>query len=477
MTKLYSLSIQNYARIRGVELVFDPKDHVFTIAGANGSGKTSVLDAIMVCLVGPRVFPPMPVHQGAEMAELITDIGDAVVTRKIKPDGSMTLKVALKDGTRGNQGWLDKKLGAMSFDPLAFTRLDAKAQAEALRKLVGVDVVALDDEHKRVFDERTGVKRELRNSQGVLESLPPEDPNAPAEEVSAQTLVGELQEAMRLASEKQAVKQEGINAKAMRDATDVKRQYLESNLEGLDAKIKKDVSERERTFDRDIERLEEQLRKLKSDRQGAIDAVVSAGGAERDDLLVKLSETKNSLVEHDVKLKAIRAKYDAINVPNVEELKGQLAKIEITNRDARAVAAHRADREKAKVIVDDLTKRIDAMTERLAKIAAERQAKIANAKYPIEGLSFDDWGAVVFNNVPLSQASQAEQIRVSMAIGLAANPELRVMCVREGALLDAKSRALVHKIAEEADAQVFLEVVESTDPDTIFIEDGAVKAS
>ena len=41
---------------------------------------------------------------------------------------------------------------------------------------------------------------------------------------------------------------------------------------------------------------------------------------------------------------------------------------------------------------------------------------------PVEGLSFSDDGSVTFNDLPLDQASHAEQIRVSMAMAMALIP-------------------------------------------------------
>ena len=43
---------------------------------------------------------------------------------------------------------------------------------------------------------------------------------------------------------------------------------------------------------------------------------------------------------------------------------------------------------------------------------------------------------ITYNGVPLSEASTAEQIRVSTAIGMADKPELRFLLIRDGSLLD-----------------------------------------
>jgi hypothetical protein len=76
--------------------------------------------------------------------------------------------------------------------------------------------------------------------------------------------------------------------------------------------------------------------------------------------------------------------------------------------------------------------------------------------------------------VPLVQASAAQKLRVSVALGLAMNPRLKVLLVRDASLLDATSLALVAQMAADADAQVWLERVGDGDPTAVVIADGQV---
>jgi hypothetical protein len=118
----------------------------------------------------------------------------------------------------------------------------------------------------------------------------------------------------------------------------------------------------------------------------------------------------------------------------------------------------------------------DALTGELKKHADAKTAAIKGAKMPVEGLSFDEQGMVIFNGQPLDQASQAEKIRVSVAIAASLSPKLKVAIVKDGSLLDKKSWALLGKYAEENGLQVFAETVDSSRPTAIVIEDGRVRA-
>jgi hypothetical protein len=53
--------------------------------------------------------------------------------------------------------------------------------------------------------------------------------------------------------------------------------------------------------------------------------------------------------------------------------------------------------------------------------------------------------------VPFAQASSAEQLRVSVGMGLAINPIFRVILIKDGSLLDEDSRAMIAEMAAEHD--------------------------
>jgi hypothetical protein len=98
---------------------------------------------------------------------------------------------------------------------------------------------------------------------------------------------------------------------------------------------------------------------------------------------------------------------------------------------------------------------------------------MADAKFPVPELSFGDDGVLV-KGVPFEQASAAEQLRVSVAMGVALNPKLKVLLVRDGSLLDAKSLQLLADMAEANESQVWLERVGDADAAAVVIEDGQV---
>jgi hypothetical protein len=93
--------------------------------------------------------------------------------------------------------------------------------------------------------------------------------------------------------------------------------------------------------------------------------------------------------------------------------------------------------------------------------------------FPIKGLDFRA-GKVVYNSVPISQASAAEKLRVGMAIAMALNPKLRIIRIEDGSLLDRQSWNVIKEMAHQADYQVWIETVADEPGQGIFIYDGQI---
>ena len=117
----------------------------------------------------------------------------------------------------------------------------------------------------------------------------------------------------------------------------------------------------------------------------------------------------------------------------------------------------------------------ELLTKNIEEIDSCKNESMKKAKFPIDGLSFSSEG-VLYNGVPYEQCAQSEQLRVSVAMGLAMNPTLRVLLIRDGSLLDQSNRKLVAEMAAEADppAQVWMECVGKGEDSTVIIEDGMI---
>jgi DNA repair exonuclease SbcCD ATPase subunit len=411
--KIVQLKAENVKRLKAVEIT--PDGNLVVVAGRNAQGKSSVLDSIEYALAGKRSLPGVPVRSGERKANIEIHLdGETplIVKRSITPDGGGQLTITSPDGTKATspQTLLDKLCGQIAFDPLAFSRMDPRKQAETLRGLVGLDFSALDAEARRVYDERTSVNREARSLQARIAGMAC-DPAIPDEEVSVADLIVEMK------------RRQEVNSLNREERDKVRA------ANGQVERIKFEIAS-----------MEEQLKVLR-------------------DQLVK-AETLASR-------QAIIA--ETLQDEDVAEIEAQIKGAEMCNRAVREKQARR------QVEAEHAAKATaaDALTARLEEIAAEKGRLLASAKWPVPGLGFSDTG-VTYNSLPFEQASGAEQLRVSVAIGAALNPSLRVLLVRDGSLLDQDSLTLLAQLAAQYDAQVWLEMVSGGMPGAIVIEDGEV---
>jgi DNA repair exonuclease SbcCD ATPase subunit len=429
--KIVELRAENVKRLQAVEI--KPDGSLVVIGGKNGAGKSSVLDAILYGLSGAKSLPGKPVRNGADKAEIEIKLDgkpSLVIKRRIKPDGSTTLTVEQvnEDGSRASvkspQAMLDSLYGAIAFDPLAFTRMRPQEQVELLRAAVGVSVDDLDAKAKAVFDERTGVNRDVKQLESQLAGMP-EHKDAPAVEVSASDVLKEI-EAANAANESVAESGRAIEA-------------LQQRRDGISLRIG-NVNAR-------IDELERELAALEAEKDALADDLNHA-----DDKLAMDRELNAKLV-----------------VIDLAPLKAKLAGVEGANAKVRA-NKQRADKAEqlaaAKAQADDLSKQLDQL--RKARID-----RMAAAKWPVEGLGFGEAG-VTFNELPFDQCSSAEQLRISTAIALSQNPKLPIGFVRDGSLLDEESLRMVAEIADQYGAQIWIERVGNGDECSIVIEDGSV---
>jgi DNA repair exonuclease SbcCD ATPase subunit len=427
--KIIQLFAENVKRLSAVTI--KPDGSTVVIGGMNGAGKSSVLDSIMYALAGGDSLPSKPLRNGTDKGQITVDIGEYVVTRKFarKDDDEVrsTLEIKTKEGFKATspQAILDDLCGKMAFDPLEFSRLKPKAQLDAIRELVGLDFTDLDRKRAAIFDRRTDLNRQAKAKAAEFDACPAVD--APAEEVSVAALMDELKS-------REAINKE--NANTRQGGEDEENDHRQLIQEANDADLR-------------VIELEKQLAEARK----------------------AAAEARHKVQDSELRLVGIRKHVASLKDADTESVRAQIAAADSVNAKVR----QNAKRAQLKQTLADLEGDAQQLTEQISAIDKQKADKMAAAPFPVPGLGFDSQG-VTFNGLPFSQASSAEQLRVSVAMGLALNPKLRVMLIRDGSLLDSASLAMVAQMAEEADGQIWLERVSEGDEVSVVIEDGHVKA-
>lgn len=415
--KIIKLQAENFKRLKAVEI--KPTGEVVMLTGKNGEGKSSVLDSIMAALAGEKKLPKEPIRKGEKKAKICVDLGEFKVERTCTQKSSY-LTVTSKDGLKytSPQQMLDKLVGSLSFDPLDFVHMDNKQQVSILKDLIGLDFTEADNKREDIYDDRTMLNRQAKALKAQVDSYKmPED--LPDDEIVISELTIKHQEILKVNKENEDKRKE--------------LGKMHADYEDL-------------TF-------------------------------KRDNIQLKMEELQNELnvIHNEIALKKEEGNKFSAEVKKLKdadpaEIIKQIEEAESKNVNIRASAENK----KLKENLDKLEKDIDSKSNEITKIDGDKQQKLAEAKMPIAGLSFDN-DTVKYNDIPFAQISSAEQLKVSLSMGLALNPKIRVILIRDGSLLDKDNLKAVQEMAVKFDAQVWLEKVDDTGEMGIVIEDGMVK--
>lgn len=429
-----NLKAENFKRLIAIDIT--PTGNVVTLTGKNAQGKSSILDAIFAALGGADAVPSEPIRTGAREAKVEVNLGKYIVTRKFRRTeaGEITTSVAVTtpEGAswKSPQKILDEIIGDLAFDPLSFARAKARDQFDALAGFVPtvnfVEVAALN---RGDYEKRTDVNKRAKEARAAASII--SVPSQPLEEIDEKVLVDKIASATAREGE---IATHGRNRQSIVDA-------LRNNV-------------------RDIEVTTERINRLKD---------------EIADLEARLDNEQRGKERNEVALAEFPQAPERIDVSAVA---AELNQAREHNRRVKDVADATARKQSFERLAASLEQESEQLTERIAQRNAAKDKAIAEAKMPVEGITFGD-GEILLNGVPFSQGSSAEQLRTSVAIAAAANPTLRVIHVRDGSLLDADSLEWLAKFAADNNYQVWVEKVDdgSGNPTGILIENGAVKTA
>lgn len=463
--KIIQLTAENVKKLTAVEI--SPDGNMVQITGKNGQGKTSVLDCIWWALAGERSIQKQPIRKGADSARIELKLGagkvvELIVERRFTETASY-LSVKTADGAKypNPQKLASDLFGALTFDPLEFMRGDGKEQFDILKKLVKLDIDLEADANAGAADyaKRTDVNRDAKAKRAQANAIAVEDglPESLLDESA-------LLDAMQRASETNA---DIERRKANRETAIGKVAHLSTHAEEIEASVEPGIAALQSACDRDCADIESQIvtltarmNTLKERIAGEIEelktgriAAAHAARSEAAELQRKLDAAGELPEPADIA--ALRASLDAAKETNLK----------IKSREQK---------KRVETEAESLEAQSEALTNAIEARAAARLEAIGRAEMPVPGLSFGE-GVVTFNDLPLDQASDAEQLTISTAIAAALNPKLRVIRIRDGSLLDDDAMKRLATFADERDMQIWIERVDGSGTVGIVMEDGHVK--
>lgn len=430
--RIISAEIKNFKKIAYKQIDFNGRSVI--IAGKNKAGKSSLIQALQSPM-DSKYIPLEPIKTGEDRAEIEIEIGGTidgeVVRYKIatyfSPEDKKGRVVLFdQDGSKieGGKKIIESIVGNIGFDIFDFiekgrtstgrvSEAGVREQIEILSSLMPMEgrekLHKLDREKDTVYKERTAVNNEITNLKEVTKlTLSPDEVDKyskPIEEKVIEEKLSKISENVEKWNERKKKHNEFLTSKA----------EIPGEIESLEIKIKE---------------IQEQIQ-FKKDQLEYINS--------------ELPKYESFFTKHPEK-------------PSVESIAQELKDAREHNKIYESIE----DIKKKKEVLKSKEIDSESKTQRLKDIQEEKKNVFTEYPLPVEGLEFDETN-ITFGGLPLNseQISTSELITIGAKIGMAMNPTLRLMIIRDGSLLDEDSLKYCLKICEEKDYQLFIEVVDS----------------
>lgn len=460
--KVQRVKISN---ILGVESLEFDTGRVTVIEGANGVGKSSVLEALKSCLLGGHNASLL--RQGADKGETVLLLDDDLEIRKtVTPSGS-TLKVTHPEFGPISKGqtYLQKLADALSVNPVEFLTASDKERVSLLLEAIPMRVTEEQiaeavpencrplvagistDAHaleviaavgKELYGQRTGVNRaakEKRATASQLRETLPEEPESGDWSQEFEARKSEYLALQTAAQQKVADIKEGAQKliEAANDAERATTARIEKELSDKTGQLKAEAAAKIQAIQ---QQLADAVLKLETEADGAISSARAAAEERRE---AARQGKDRSLAE-------AQAEYESLNQPLTEAL--TRAKTMLEQQTKARTTVELIDR------LEGEAGRLEETSEALTRALANLEALKGNLleSLPVKGLEIRD-GSIYLDGIPFDRVNTAKQIQLAIEVAGLRAGSLGLVCVDNLEHLDPDTFKAFVKAAQKSKLQ------------------------
>ena len=474
--KISKLKISNTYGISQFELGGESVE----LTGSNGTGKSSVIDAIRLALTNNSKRKYI-VKRGENEASIYVELDDGTTINRKKRLDKSDYK-SIKDGN-GNEinspeSFLKDIFTPLQLEPVEFLEMSEQEQNRILLNLIkfdkdkhefikekfGEDIswVNYDDSILEILNQiqskdgayyqnREEINRNARNGQAIINDIAKDIPEKyDAEKWRNYTLSDKYEELNKLKDYNNKIDR-SIDYKTNYDNT-VKG--LKGELDTKLAEIKSIKESRKKSLEDSITKLQNQIALYKKDLENLDNEFLvdeNNAQAKYDQEIAKLSENIKIANEW-----ASKEKKDTETLENelkvAEEMKGHL------NEYDRMIN------------MQDNVKRLNEQSEQLTKkIELARSLPgviLKEAEIPVKNLTVEN-GVPLVNGLTISNLSEGEKLMLCVDVALSDNNSLKLILIDGVEKLSEENRKILYDICRQKGLQVIAS--RTTDNDTLNI--------
>lgn len=434
------------------------------LIGENGTGKTSVIDAIKYALTN-KSDRDYIVRNGETEGEIIIETDTGLSINRKSRTTQTDYKSVKQNGNivPSPEAFLRDIITPLQLQPMEFMRMGKKEQnatilnmidfpwnMETIREWFGeipADVnyeqnilVVLNDiqaENGTYFRSRQDVNRDIKSKKSVVNdikaALPQDYDGNQWENVNVGALYTQIEKIRK--SNEQIEK-----AKRLKDGYENKLRAIEADRDIALSALNSEMAAKERNIETQLATLKEQINSLEKEKAG-----LSSVRADREKVIQ--SEYRESVAKHESTVMSY-SEYVDMELQPVDAL---LKKAEDTEKmkshinEWRRMLSLQED-------IESLTEKSTSYTEKIEKARNLPGEILEKATIPIDGLSVKD-GIPLINGLPVSNLSEGEKLDLCIDVAIQNPAGLQIILIDGVEKLSTEMRERLYSKCKEKGLQ------------------------
>lgn len=457
---------------------FEASGKSMELAGKNGAGKSSVIDAIRYALTN-KSGREYIVRNGETEGEIIIETDTGLrINRKKRTDQADYKSIKSGGHEVGSpEAFLRDIFTPLQLNPVEFMQMPPKRQNAMILDMIEYDwdlnkikewfgeipnwvsydqniLQILDDiqsEKGQYFQDRQDINRDIRNKKAFVADIAAEIPAGYEADKWRQANVGDIYRKIeRIRRENEIIEK----AKLLIENRGNKLRKFEADLEIEKSSIEQEFSRKETMLKEQIASLEEQVRSKKKELSGLSEK-------KQDKLEVAEQTYKAEIARYDASVEEYM-QYADIEKKSTSELEEEARTIEKMQRYLNDYARMMSLQDE----VERLSAESSALTEKIEKARTLPGEILATATIPIKGLTVKN-GIPLINGLPISNLSDGEKLDLCIDVALQKPNGLQIILIDGVEKLSTKLRMQLYKKCREKGLQFI--ATRTTDDDGLTV--------
>lgn len=410
------------------------------LSGSNGTGKTSVIDAIRYALTNQSDRDYI-IRNGEKEGEILIEAGaDLYINRKKRTDKADYKSVKEAGREIGSpESMLKTLFTPLQLNPVEFTQMTKAEQNRVILDLIEYDwdlnwireqfgeippnvnyeqniLQVLNDiqsEKGYYFQERQNVNRDIRNNRALIEDISKDIPSGyQADKWEAFDLSAKYHELEKIRQSNDLI----MRAKAFKDSYDNK-------MRGYEAEKEISISSNERAIASERESLKASIERLKAEQLATEEKLKGLDAKLEDKNRVAIAEYETKVAKLQ---KDIGTANEYIDKPIVDTtaLSDEISTAEEMKRHLNEYARLKAKEEETEQLTEvsnEFTRKIELARKLPGEI-------LETAILPVAGLTVEN-GIPLINGLPVTNLSEGEKLELCVDVALSKPNSLQVILI------------------------------------------------